>query len=226
MKEALFYTFLGIFVVTAIVTLLGVTNKITIKDRFLNALFASLLIELVVAMIALFKSADFFGDDGFQRYVKPNQQEYIWNEANIRFSYPRVGWSIDTKRKEGGLGDLALVSTSSISSQIQLHVSALDSKYVNDWNKFLDETKKLWHQTISPHGSVTTDDIYIDGFKGFRLNGTIPGSASIPKTVDVVYVPISNEFFIEIHYTRNKDSDQPTMDESYEIVLSTLLVEK
>ena len=84
-----------------------------------------------MVVVALYKTTDFFAEESFQRYVKPNQQEYIWNEANIRFSYPRIGWSIDTKRKEGGLGDLALVSTGSISSQIQLHLSALDAKYVN-----------------------------------------------------------------------------------------------
>ena len=97
---------------------------------------------------------------------------------------------------------------------------------MNKWQVFLDETKNLWFRTISPHGDVHVTDIYIDGFKGFRLKGTIPGTEGIDKSVDVVYVPISNEFFVEVHYTRNKDEVDPTQGESYEIVLSTLLVEK
>ena len=54
----------------------------------------------------------------------------------------------------------------------------------------------------------------------------MPGQEGRPKLVDVVYVPVSNEFFIEVHYTRNEEMKSTFHDESYEIVLSTLLVEK
>jgi hypothetical protein len=60
MKEALFFSFLGIFVITAVVTLLGVAQRIRIERRYLNSLFAALLIELCGAVIGLFKVTDFF----------------------------------------------------------------------------------------------------------------------------------------------------------------------
>lgn len=226
MKEALFYSFLIIFVATAIVTLLGLTGHIKIRQGYLKILVTSLILEIVVSVIALYKSTDFFENGRFERYVKPNQQEYIWKDAKIRFSYPRTGWSLDTKRMQGGLGDLALISGNDISAQIQLHNSALDSKFVDKWDFFLQKTKDQWLSTLTPFGSVSTNDVYIDGFKGFRLRGKIPGQEGKPKLVDVVYLPVNNEFFIEAHYTRNEDMNSAFNDETYEIVLSTLLIEK
>lgn len=226
MKEALFYSFLSIFVATAILTLFGLTGHLRIRLGFLKALVASLLLELAVSVIALYRNTDFFDGARFERYVKPNQQEYIWKEAKIRFSYPRTGWSLDTKRMQGGLGDLALIAGNDISAQIQLHNSALDSKYVDKWDLFLQKTRDQWQSTLSVFGPVSTDDIYIDGFKGFRLRGKMPGQEGKPKLIDVVYIPLNNEFFIEVHYTRNEDMKSAFHDESYEIVLSTLLVEK
>ena len=129
MKEALFFSFLAIFVITACVTLLGITKRVDIDRRYLNALFSALLLELVASVLAVYRGADFFSS-AFQGYVKPNQQEYDWHEPNVVFAYPRVGWSIDTKRSEGGLGDLALVANDDIGSQIQMHYSALDAKHV------------------------------------------------------------------------------------------------
>ncbi len=226
MKEALFYSFLAIFVATAVVTLLGLTGYLKIRTEFLKALVASLVLELAVSVIALYRATDFFDGVKFERYVKPNQQEYIWKDAKIRFSYPRTGWSLDTKRMQGGLGDLALVAANDISAQIQLHNSALDSKYVDKWDLFLQNTKDQWSNTLAQFGPVITNDVYIDGFKGFRLKSKIPGQEGKPKLIDVVYVPVNNEFFIEVHYTRNEKMKSPFHDETYEIVLSTLLVEK
>ena len=67
MKRHLFYTFLLIFAATAGVTLLGITNKVTIDEFYLKGLFGALLIELTGAVIGFFKSAtkapDFFSED-------------------------------------------------------------------------------------------------------------------------------------------------------------------
>ena len=226
MKEALFYTFLGIFASTAIITLLGIVGRLKISSGFLKALFSALILELVVSMVALFKATDFFNGTQFERYIKANQQEYIWKEAKIRFCYPRIGWSLDTKRMQGGLGDLALIAGGDISTQIQLHNSALDAKYVDKWDLFISNTKNQWRSTLAPFGDVIVEDIFIDGFKGFRLKGKIPGTSGKAKRVDVVYAPISNEFFIEVHFTRNDDAENSFWNESYEIVLSTLIIEK
>lgn len=60
MKEALFWIFLAIFSLTAIITLLGITGVIkTIKENYLNALFTALILEVVAAMVLLFQNTDF-----------------------------------------------------------------------------------------------------------------------------------------------------------------------
>lgn len=59
-KQTLFYLFIGIFAVTAIITLLGITGVIkTIKDKYLNALFTALILEVVAAVILLFQAFNF-----------------------------------------------------------------------------------------------------------------------------------------------------------------------
>jgi hypothetical protein len=63
MKRHLFYTFLTLFVLTSIVTLLGVTGVITIRDGYLTSLVAAFLVETAGAVIAIFNRADFFTDD-------------------------------------------------------------------------------------------------------------------------------------------------------------------
>lgn len=61
-KEILFWIFIVIFSITAIITLLGITGVIkTIKERHLNVLFTSLILEVVVAVVALFNATSFWG---------------------------------------------------------------------------------------------------------------------------------------------------------------------
>ncbi len=60
MEKVLFWTFIGIFSITAIITLLGITGVLkSIKERYLNVLFTSLILEVVAAVLILFKSTDF-----------------------------------------------------------------------------------------------------------------------------------------------------------------------
>ncbi|GEM_PF-1374875 len=60
MKEALFWIFIIIFSLTAIITLLGITGVIkTIKENYLNALFTALILEVVAAVVLLFQNTDF-----------------------------------------------------------------------------------------------------------------------------------------------------------------------
>lgn len=61
MRQAiLFYSFMVIFVVTAIVTLLGVVGKITIPVTQLNMLLGAFLVGLAGAVVALYRRTDFF----------------------------------------------------------------------------------------------------------------------------------------------------------------------
>ena len=58
--DVIFWIFLGIFAITAIITLLGITNVIKgIKDKYLTALFTSLILEVIGGMVVLFNSFDY-----------------------------------------------------------------------------------------------------------------------------------------------------------------------
>lgn len=62
MKNHFFYAFLIIFLATAIITLLGISEVIHIQEFYLKGLFGALLIELVGVVIGLYKKTDFFVD--------------------------------------------------------------------------------------------------------------------------------------------------------------------
>jgi hypothetical protein len=59
-KAWLFGIFAFTFSLTALITLLGITEILPIKDDYLGPLFTVLILELVVAFITLFKKASFF----------------------------------------------------------------------------------------------------------------------------------------------------------------------
>jgi hypothetical protein len=61
-KDVLFYTFLGIFIVTAIITFLGLLNLVQIKEGYLDKLLVVVAVECCGAVIGLFKKTDFFED--------------------------------------------------------------------------------------------------------------------------------------------------------------------
>ncbi|KAA3635327.1 MAG: hypothetical protein DWQ02_10060 [Bacteroidetes bacterium] len=66
MEKVLFWTFIGIFSITAIITLLGITGVLkSIKERYLNVLFTSLILEVVAAVLILFKSTDFSSETNY-----------------------------------------------------------------------------------------------------------------------------------------------------------------
>jgi hypothetical protein len=58
MVTILFVAFVVIFVVTAVVTLLGITKKIDIDERYLRPLFVALILEVGGAVVALFGTID------------------------------------------------------------------------------------------------------------------------------------------------------------------------
>lgn len=72
-KQLLFYIFLGIFVSTTIVGLLGITSVITIKDKYLTPLFYAFIIELAGAVICIYKKANFFDEESNSFNHKNNQ---------------------------------------------------------------------------------------------------------------------------------------------------------
>ena len=62
-KDLLFYTVLVIFAATAVVTLLGITDVLPIRENYLSKLFYILICESVVSVVAVFKRARFFSPE-------------------------------------------------------------------------------------------------------------------------------------------------------------------
>lgn len=59
-QKALFWIFVAIFSVTAVITLLGITGVLKgIKEKYLNALFTALILEVIAAVIIVFRGFDF-----------------------------------------------------------------------------------------------------------------------------------------------------------------------
>jgi hypothetical protein len=59
-KYVFFWLIVGQFVVSFVVTILGVIGKVTIPDGILRALVGVLILEQAGAVLAIFKATDFF----------------------------------------------------------------------------------------------------------------------------------------------------------------------
>lgn len=69
-RAVLFYSVIGVFLATAILTLLGISGIVSIDDRFLQVLFTALVVELVAAVVGLFKATDWFGGERGSKAVE------------------------------------------------------------------------------------------------------------------------------------------------------------
>lgn len=61
-KDILFYTFLIIFILTAVITMLGIIDVVKVREDYLNTLVAVFVVELAGAVIAIFRQVDFFSE--------------------------------------------------------------------------------------------------------------------------------------------------------------------
>ena len=63
-QKTLFWLFIGIFAITAIITLLGITGVIkTIKEKYLNSLFTALIMEVIAAIVLMFQTLNLPSDN-------------------------------------------------------------------------------------------------------------------------------------------------------------------
>ncbi len=61
-RDSLFYVLLALFIITIIITLLGVTKVIVIEEFYLKGLFAAFLIELGAAIFNIAKKGNLLGE--------------------------------------------------------------------------------------------------------------------------------------------------------------------
>lgn len=89
MKQALFYMFLAVFGATAVITLLGITEYLPMREGYLDKLFYLLIAEAVAPVIALFRDTDFFG------VVTPDAEQTKDSKLSVvllpKGSFPRAG---------------------------------------------------------------------------------------------------------------------------------------
>lgn len=87
-KSMLFYSVLTLFASSAVVTLLGVSQVIPVKDEHLNWLLATLIGQVVVAVSALFKGTQFFDEpDAKNDQSDPSGD----NEEALQVVTPKIG---------------------------------------------------------------------------------------------------------------------------------------
>ncbi|APE29629.1 hypothetical protein BOX17_00850 [Halomonas aestuarii] len=95
-RETLFYSVIVIFVLTATVTLLGVTHLIEVDAEYLKVLFSALVIELVASVIGLFKATDWFGKtvapSGFST-IEGNWWQFIRHDRTNAVSFVTIQYS-------------------------------------------------------------------------------------------------------------------------------------
>lgn len=77
MKKALFYTFLAVFAVTALITVMGIAGIMDIKEEYLSKLFYALIIESLAPIITLFKNTDFFSEKVKNSEIAMNTKKSI-----------------------------------------------------------------------------------------------------------------------------------------------------
>ncbi len=128
--QILFYTFIVIFGITAVITILGITGVIkTIHKKYLNALFTALIIEVIGAVIGVFKSADFFQEGQIP--------EKIYTETFIEPSgdYHDDLFRIITELNH--VEDYEHVSTTNTELELELDQCILD------YNRLTDDLNRL-----------------------------------------------------------------------------------
>lgn len=87
MKKVLFFTFIGIFIATAVLTLLGIAGKLAIDSIYLDKLFNLLIAEVIASIVGLFIKTKFFDKDD------PQQTAGSLSKVNVvmlpKESFPR-----------------------------------------------------------------------------------------------------------------------------------------
>lgn len=145
-QKTLFWLFIGIFAVTAIITLLGITGVLkNIKEKYLNTLFTALIMEVVAGILLM-----------FQAYNLPNTQ------LNIAGLLQEAGVEVtgDVKAQKQLLirhltAGITLPKIEAEKKVLEVTVATKD-KLIADCNGSLGEKENRFYKNILRLNALTT----------------------------------------------------------------------
>ena len=89
MQKHLFYTFLIVFALTALVTLLGIMGLVTIGNFYLKGLYSAFLLQVAGSVVGIYRATNFFGDNGSQpTNLRSYTVRLVFEEEHAAEIYP------------------------------------------------------------------------------------------------------------------------------------------
>lgn len=200
-ESILFYVVVSIFAVTAIVTILGIIQKVSIEKHYLNKLFTALILELVATVIYMTANMDISSQENIDTTDRSNPV------LNI------------TQIKSSAVDDFILTLPSDIQGSVIEVRSNLQEKYlelaeVNNQLKLAkDQITLLKQQSVSKDGFLNK----VSELEAIRvkLENTINLEHKEDEKYDV-YILIQKILHRIGHYDGAIDGDALTTQESLE----------
>ena len=146
-KSFLFYSVLAVFVGTAIITFCGLTQVILIDEQYLGLLVKTLIGQVIIAVISLFKGTNFFSDD------KASLENLQKENSNLKDKLAKLTVSEDEtcsecERKDQKISEVTqeLKNTNSLASKINgmfSHGSGLKFEEIREQLPYV-RTEDIW----------------------------------------------------------------------------------
>ncbi|WP_044204733.1 hypothetical protein [Flammeovirga sp. OC4] len=142
----LFFVFISIFTLTAVVTLLGITNIIKgIREKYLTPLFSALILEVVAAVVLLFNNQDFSGENTIP--------ELFYSETSVEKSDQTLldqNSFLDLIHKGEKLDSLINLKNSKI-KKLETEINELSDNTQKDFYYYIQQIEKI---RIACNGSI------------------------------------------------------------------------
>ena len=161
--KTIIWVFIIIFSLTAVITLLGITNVIKgIKENYLNKLFYTLIIEVVIAVVAVFKGVDFSNEGqtapaileqaGIEEEFKSDQEQvnFIVERLKLVEEFERIEIEIKVLKENN---TVLVDSIGFLNSDIEKNSSKLNRME----RSFYSRIEKLRTQINYYSGSINLD---------------------------------------------------------------------
>ena len=158
--KTIIWIFIIIFSLTAIITLLGVTNVLkSIKEKYLDKLFYTLIIEVVIAVVMVFKNADLNQPDislsnisqraGVEIEFKDQQQE-----ANYLVEQVQAGLKIEEIKSDLETARSRTIELINQIEELQNDVDSCAEKYSDSQKSFYSKVERLRMLINNYSGSI------------------------------------------------------------------------